>query len=108
MRLIFAVALALALSWITALPSLAQDDDDDTGDPGSTAFNNGDFQGALKIWQPKADAGDPDAMTNIGVLYQYGLGIPRSMQKAVELYEKAAQLGFVMAQYDLANLYYDG
>ena len=107
MRLIFAVALAMALSCATAMPSLAQDDED-PADPGSTAFNNGDYGGALKIWQPKADAGDPDAMTNIGVLYQYGLGIPRSMQKAAEMYEKAAQLGFVTAQYDLANLYYDG
>jgi len=107
MRLIFAVVLAMALTSATALPSVAQDDND-AADAASTAFNNGDYAGALKIWQPKADQGDPDAMTNIGVLYQYGLGIPRSMKKAAGLYEKAAQLGFVMAQYDLANLYYDG
>jgi TPR repeat protein len=107
MRLIFAVALAMGLSCIAVIPGFAQDDEDAT-DAGSTAFNNGDYQGALKIWQPKADAGDPDAMTNIGVLYQYGLGIPRSMKKASDWYEKAAQLGFVTAQYDLANLYYDG
>jgi len=107
MRLIFAVALAASVSWALAAPSFAQDDDD-TVDPGSTAFQNGDYEGALKIWQPKADAGDPDAMTNIGVLYQYGFGLPRSAKKAAEMYEKAAQLGFVMAQYDLANLYYDG
>jgi TPR repeat protein len=107
MRLIFAVAFAMALSCAWATQSLAQDDED-AADAASTAFNNGDYEGALKIWQPKADAGDPDAMTNIGVLYQYGLGIPRSMKKAAEMYEKAAQLGFVTAQYDLANLYYDG
>ena len=101
MRLIFAVALAMALSLGIVRPGLAQDDDDDAADAASTAFNNGDYEGALKIWQPKADQGDPDAMTNIGVLYQYGLGIPRSMSKAAELYERAAQLGFVQAQYDL-------
>jgi TPR repeat protein len=107
MRLIVAVALAMGLACAMAVPGFAQDDDD-SADPGATAFNNGDYAGALKIWQPKADSGDPDAMTNIGVLYQYGLGIPRSMKKAAALYEKAAQLGFVTAQYDLANLYYDG
>ena len=108
MRLFFAVALAMALSLGIVRPGLAQDDDDADVDPGSTAFNNGDYAGALKIWQPKADQGDPDAMTNIGVLYQYGLGIPRSMKKAAAMYERAAQLGFVTAQYDLGNLYYDG
>jgi TPR repeat protein len=107
MRLIFAVALAMALSLGIVAPGFAQDDED-AADAASTAFNNGDYAGALKIWQPKADAGDPDAMTNIGVLYQYGLGIPRSMSKAAEMYERAAQLGFVTAQYDLGNLYYDG
>jgi TPR repeat protein len=108
MRLIFAVVLAMGLASAMAMPSFAQDDEDDTADAASTAFNNGDYAGALKIWQPRADQGDPDAMTNIGVLYQFGLGIPRSMKKAAALYEKAAQLGFVTAQYDLANLYYDG
>jgi len=107
MRLIYAVALAMALVAATAMPGLAQDDQD-AADAASTAFNNGDYAGALKIWQPKADQGDPDAMTNIGVLYYYGLGVSRSQQKAAEWYEKAAQLGFVQAQYDLANLYYDG
>mgnify|MGYP001555779758 FL=1 len=41
MRLIFAVALAVAVSWALTMPSLAQADDD-TVDPGSTAFLHGD------------------------------------------------------------------
>jgi TPR repeat protein len=107
MRLMFALALAAALVLGLARPGLAQDDDD-TADPGSTAFQNGDYAGALAAWQPKADAGDPDAMTKLGVLYYYGLGVPRSLKKAAAWYEKAAQLGFVQAQFNLANLYYDG
>jgi TPR repeat protein len=108
MRLIFAVAVAMALSLGIVRPSLAQDDDDDAADPGSTAFQNGDYAAALQAWQPQADAGDPDAMTKIGSLYYYGFGVGRSFPKAAEWYEKAAQLGFVQAQFNLANLYYDG
>jgi len=77
-------------------------------DPGSVAFDNGDFTGAMDAWKPKAEGGDPEAMTNIGVLYNLGLGVKRDDQEAAAWYGKAAQLGFALAQFDLANLYYDG
>lgn len=78
------------------------------GDPGTDAYNNGDYAGAMEAWQSMAAQGDPDAMTKVGQLYELGYGAKRDFDKAAEWYAKAAQLGFVVAQYNLANLYYDG
>jgi TPR repeat protein len=106
MRLILATAFAAAL--LCSAPLSARAQDDPAQDPGTAAFNDGDYTGAMDVWKPKADAGDPEAMTNVGMLYNLGLGVKRSYKEAAQWYERAAQLGFVLAQYDLANLYYDG
>jgi TPR repeat protein len=106
MRLIFAAALAAAL--MLGAPGIGRAQDDSDSDPGSTAFNNGDFATAMKDWQMKAATGDPEAMTNIGTLYNLGLGTHKDLNEAGKWYEKAAQLGFVSAQFNLANLYYNG
>jgi TPR repeat protein len=103
MRLIRAALCAAALLCGAHL-AYAQEE----GDPGTDAFNNGDYAAAKEAWQSKADQGDPEAMTNLGLLYLKGLGTKQDMGKAAELYERAAQLGFVIAQFNLANLYYGG
>jgi TPR repeat protein len=104
MRLILAAFSAAALL-LGAQTAYAQDD---AGDPGTDAFNQGDYGAAFQAWEAKANQGDPDAMTKIAQLYQLGYGTKRDLDKAAEWYEKAAQLGFVVAQFNLANLYYDG
>src|SRR5690242_10691732 len=103
MRLIRAALCAAAL--LCATVAYAQDDE---SDPGTDAFNQGDYGAAFQAWEAKAGQGDPDAMTKLGSLYEIGYGTKRDFAKAAEWYEKAAQLGFVIAQYNLANLYYDG
>ena len=107
MRLIAATAFALAAAFYCGVPGTAFAQDD-TSEPGSAAFYNGDSPGAMDVWRPKADGGDPEAMTNVGMLYNLGLGVKRDYKEAAAWYEKAAQLGFVLAQFDLGNLYYDG
>ena len=77
-------------------------------DAGTDAFNSGDYAGAAQAWEAKAAESDPEAMTNLALLYLKGLGVKRDVGKAAELYERAGQLGFVIAQFNLANLYYDG
>jgi TPR repeat protein len=103
MRLILAAFSAAALLF-GAHVAQAQEE----GDPGADAFNNGDYAGAMAAWESKAAQGDPEAMTNVGLLYLKGLGVKRDEGKAAEWYEKAAQLGFVVAQFNLGNLYYNG
>lgn len=103
MRLIRA-ALCAALLLGSAQFAYAQEE----SDPGTDAFNSGDYAGAAKAWESKAAESDPEAMTNLALLYLKGLGVKRDPAKAAALYERAAQLGFVIAQFNLANLYYDG
>ena len=101
------ITLSLILSFKVHVAS-AQEDAPKPSDPGSVAFWDGDYAGALQAWQANASAGDPEAMNNIGILYNKGLGVEQDNKQAAVWYEKAAQLGFVNAQFNLANLYYSG
>jgi hypothetical protein len=103
MRLILAAFCAAALLFGASVVQAQEE-----GDPGTDAFNNGDYAGAAQAWESKAAESDPEAMTNLALLYLKGLGVKRDVGKAAGLYERAAQLGFVIAQFNLANLYYDG
>lgn len=75
---------------------------------GVAAFQKGDFQTALKIWRPMADAGDPEAQRNIGVMYQQGLGVPQDFSEAAAWYRRAAEQGHARAQQNLGALYEKG
>jgi len=77
-------------------------------DPGSAAFMHGDYALAFQEWSKKAEAGDAEAMNNIGVLYNKGLGVDADAKTAAGWYRRAAELGFVNAQFNLANLLYTG
>ncbi len=51
----------------------------------------------------KAD--DANSMANV---YRLGMGVPKDMKKAFELYQVAAELGNADAQIDLGDMYYYG
>ena len=40
------------------------------------AYDRADIKQALRIWQPTAEGGDPEAMTNVGEIYERGMGVP--------------------------------
>ena len=59
--------------------------------------------------QKRADAGDPTAICHLGQQYQDGeLGLDKDVTRAVELYERAAELELKHAHYELGVLYYEG
>ena len=47
-------------------------------------------------------------MYNLGVMYEHGLGVEQSYERAFEYYEQAADLGLATAQYSLGVMYYKG
>jgi TPR repeat protein len=49
-----------------------------------------------------------DAQFNLGLQYQYGRGVPKDLEKAAELYQKAANRGHARAQLHLGSLYESG
>ena len=64
---------------------------------------------SLAMAQKRVDADDPMAIFHLGVQYEQGeYGLEKDMTRAVELYERAAELGVKEAHYNLGVLYFDG
>jgi hypothetical protein len=68
---------------------------------GVEAHKNKDYAEALNQWMVASD--DPRCMTAIGVMYDYGEGLPKDDDKAVEWYNRAADKGEYRAIAQLAN-----
>ncbi|KAH3743671.1 hypothetical protein Pelo_14923 [Pelomyxa schiedti] len=61
-----------------------------------------DTHKAVTLWQGAADAGDADALCNLGLWYEIGDGDHRDASKAVTLLQRAADGGSANAMYRLA------
>lgn len=97
-----------ALSVITALALIATGAAAGPLEDGIAAYNRGDPASALQLWQPLAEAGNPDAQVNIGVLYANGEGVVQSYAEALKWYRKAADQGDVFALNNLGLMYMRG
>lgn len=56
----------------------------------------------------KAEAGDPNAQYDLGVMYYSGEGVPKDAAEALKWFRKAADQGHAPAQFDLAHMYAKG
>jgi TPR repeat protein len=74
---------------------------------GNAAYNQGDYDTALRAWRPLAEQGDPGAQLNLGFMYDNGYGVPQDYKEAIKWYRRAAEQGNDRAQYNL-GLIYDG
>src|SRR6185437_12948803 len=72
------------------------------------AYDRASYSSALKIWQPSADQGDKEAQTNVGEIYERGLGGAPDYEKAALWYKKAADQGYARALINLGFLYEQG
>ena len=61
-----------------AVPISAQD-----FQKGFEAPQSGDFETALKEWEPIAEVGDSVAQHNLGLMYDNGWGVPNDDKEAV-------------------------
>jgi TPR repeat protein len=68
-------------------------------------FKMANYETARHIWEILAGLGNPDALFNLAILAEDGLGEPKSMSKAEALYTSAADAGGFKAQYRLGMLY---
>jgi len=71
---------------------------------GVDLWRAGDWAGAVAIWRPFADQGDPDAMFNIGQAYKLGRALPLDKAVARDWYRKAALKNHLPAQANLGIL----
>ncbi len=75
---------------------------------GVRLYEQGDYAGAIEIWRPLAEQGDPNALFNMGQVYRLGRGVETDPARAREFYERAAVQGHIAAQGYLGTLLYFG
>jgi uncharacterized protein len=72
------------------------------------AYDRADLNSALRIWMEAAQAGDPEAQTNVAEMYERGLGLDPDYGAAAMWYQKAAEQGYSRALFNLGTLYEQG
>ena len=92
----YIVLFLLALSALPAWADFAA---------GLSAYQKGDYEGALKEWQPLAERGNTVAQFNVGLMYYEGQGVGQDYARAAEWFQRAADQGYAKAQYDLGAMY---
>ena len=75
---------------------------------GVEAWQQADYEAAVKIWRPLAEAGDADAAFNLGQAYRLGRGVPLSLAAAQTWLERAARKDHLDAQTTLGLLLFNG
>jgi TPR repeat protein len=75
---------------------------------GLSAYNGGDYQKAIRIWQPLAEHEDAPSQAGLGFIYHRGLGVPIDHEKAAYWLRKAAEHGQPEGQMLLGSLYFYG
>ncbi len=68
---------------------------------GVEKWRAGDYAAAVAIWTPFANAGEPDALFNLGQAYKLGRGVTADAATARDYYRKAALKGHLPAQANL-------
>src|SRR4030065_430137 len=74
----------------------------------TAAYERGDYATAFRLMKPLAEKGDAKAQHNLGVMYDYGRGVPQDYTEALKWYRSAAEHGIPEAQHHLALMYYQG
>lgn len=69
------------------------------------AVQRKDYQTAVRLLEPLARSGQPQAQLRLGMLYYHGHGVRESDSQARDWFERAAQQGLAEAQFQLGNLY---
>ena len=72
------------------------------------AWDRASLETSLKVWRPRAEAGDTTAQTYVGEIYEKGLGVPPDYTEAARWYRRAAEGGNARAASNLGYLYEQG
>jgi hypothetical protein len=72
------------------------------------AFDRANYATALRVWLPLAEGGDPAAQTNVGEIFEKGLGVPPDYVAAAVWYRRGAERGSSRAAINLGQLYEQG
>jgi uncharacterized protein len=73
-----------------------------------TAYDRADYRSALRVWMPSAEAGNAEAQTHVGEIFEKGLGDTPNYEAAAHWYRQAAEQGYARAQFNLGTLFEQG
>ena len=79
-----------------------------TFEEASSASQRGDYDIAYKGYKALAEQGDAKSQINMGVMYEYGLGVQQDFAEAAKWYRLAADQKNSQAQYLLGMKYQKG
>ena len=95
--------LILLISTSLSVPAFGGQFDD-----AIAAYERGDYATAFRLMKPLGEKGDAKAQHNLGVMYDYGRGVPQDYNKALKWYRMAAEKGIPEAQHNLGLMYFNG
>jgi uncharacterized protein len=70
-----------------------------------TALQRKNYPEAVRLLEPLALAGDPQAQLHLGTLYYHGHGVRESDALAMQWFERAARQGLAEAQFQAGNMH---
>ena len=71
---------------------------------GMMAYNRGDYAPAIRLFRPLAEAGNPKAQNQIGLMYRKGEGTAQSPARAFMWFSLAAKRGDAKAKAGLRDV----
>ena len=95
--------LAILISIMIARPAYANDFQE-----GLDAIHETNYKKALRKLLPLAESGHAAAQYNIGVMHEWGNGVPQDNSQALKWYKRSAELFHKDAQNNLGALYSKG
>jgi TPR repeat protein len=101
MRKIQLLTTVTALMFVTAVWG-------DDSQKALDAYNSTDYEAALAIWQPLAEAGDVDSQFGLGMMYGNGFGVAMDDALAIKWYALAVEQGHAGAMCNLAVMHQNG
>jgi len=90
------------------LESISLGSDVSLNNLGMLYFYKKQYQKSFSYIKMAADKNLPDAINNLGSLYQHGYGVEQDHAKAISLYEKSAKMGSPGGYFNLGSLYEHG
>lgn len=100
--------ILVTLAVLCGLPGARAQQPNERFEAGLAAFERGHYAIALRAFRAEADHGHALAQSNIGYLYERGLGVSQSYVEAMAWYRKAAAQKLPQAQFNIGTLYFYG
>ena len=94
------LSLALTVGLVTASPADYR--------AGKEAYRAKNYAAALREFLPLVEQAHPNAMSYLGLMYEFGQGVIKDHAKAVELHRRAAIGGVALSQFRLGRLFMKG